>query len=268
MTRLELLCVLLLLNVTAVSSRPQSYSSIVGGHDAKEGVWFWIAALVLKQSPHEIYCSGSILNERWVLTAAHCLARQNPQDDFTVRLGAYRLSKESPHETSYSIIQAVPHPKYKCITEGDDIAVLQLDRDITFSKFVGPVPGLAEAGEIFNSQSICYSAGWGQTAYRVPLREPRTLQQVQLSIVTRDTCSQRHNGVHIRPEMICAGTHETGVCKGDSGGPLMCYVSTSLVQVGVVSSGENCKGPDVFTRVSSYRDFIQKYTNRTSVELH
>ncbi|KAG7484080.1 hypothetical protein MATL_G00045950 [Megalops atlanticus] len=195
-----------------------------------------------------------------------------PLNMLAVRLGAYHLSDTAPNDCLYSIIQAERHHAYKNIFAGDDIAMLKLDRDIKFCKSVGPVPRLAQAGEIFNEKSICYAAGWGCIAGGVPLREPGTLQEARLSVMDSRICLQHLHYAGwktIRPEMICAGRPGTTACHGDSGGPLMCYSRNNLVQVGVVSGGnKHCAGPTVFTRVSSYRDFIQKYTNRTSAELH
>jgi secreted trypsin-like serine protease len=45
---------------------------IIGGKDAEAHEFPWQVLLFIKEPGGESYCGGSILNDRWVLTAAHC----------------------------------------------------------------------------------------------------------------------------------------------------------------------------------------------------
>ena len=69
--------------------------------------------------------------------------------------------------------------------------------------------------------------------------------------------------------MVCAGfskKNSTGVCFGDSGGPLICHQNGQTVLAGIASwtkPGCNTEMPNVFTRVSNYIDWIQNYTKKT-----
>jgi secreted trypsin-like serine protease len=66
--------------------------------------------------------------------------------------------------------------------------------------------------------------------------------------------------------MICAGGQkDKGICYGDSGSSLHCYIDSKWIHTGIASwvkSGCDSDGyPNVFTRVSYYSDWIYSKIN-------
>ena len=167
---------------TANTSIPVS-KRIIGGRRLNEGVFPWVVYVtqVYRSSLNEQFrmiknCSGTLLSERHVLTAGHCLdinqslLKTNPQlptiesivrvyFGFVDKDQVFRPNKIAAHERR--VLKATFHPKYNKLTLKNDLVVLHLDR---------PVDRDINSDYLcMNSQvqddtvSKLYTAGWGST---------------------------------------------------------------------------------------------------------
>uniref|UniRef100_A0A7M5XN34 Peptidase S1 domain-containing protein n=1 Tax=Clytia hemisphaerica TaxID=252671 RepID=A0A7M5XN34_9CNID len=59
-------------------------SRIVNGVDSQSGRWPWITRLATTGNP--LNCGGTLISDRWVLSAAHCFTAAD-KDSLTVTLG-------------------------------------------------------------------------------------------------------------------------------------------------------------------------------------
>ncbi|XP_063984407.1 chymotrypsin-2-like [Diachasmimorpha longicaudata] len=227
--------------VVALSSGA-TIERIVGGRDAPAGKYPYQVSL---QKNNRHFCGGSIINKRWILTAAHCLRGQSPSA-IRVLVGTNSLSNGTQY---YQCGFLKWHEKFTPILIHNDIAVLQVTQDIEFNVNVQAVKlPKKNFNEIDTPATL---TGWGTTVLNG--RVPDKLQWLQVKVISQLKCKLRH--WLLTSSQICTLTKRgEGACHGDSGGPLV----SKGYQIGIVSYGLPCAlgSPDVFTRVYSFVDWI------------
>ncbi|XP_059610510.1 serine protease snake-like isoform X1 [Phlebotomus argentipes] len=260
-------------NYTSDNSRtPEAsfFTAVVGGIPAYAGEFPHMAAIGMEEgSAIKYFCGGSLISDRYILTAAHCFTRNLPKEILSVRLGELDLTKDddgaSPRD--YKVEQVITHPEYKGSSVYNDLTLLRLSEKVEFNPFIRPAclakdPGSADEGVT--------AYGWGHTSFGGV--ESPFLQKISLSIYETSTCEKtylpsRRLAKGLDRTQICAGDPAgfRDTCQGDSGGPLstMEYVEdidTNMFHIlGITSFGQGCGGeiPAIYTRVFSYLDWIE-----------
>jgi secreted trypsin-like serine protease len=148
-----------------------------------------------------------------------------------------------------------------------------LDNDIALLKLASPAQNLPAAALISEPSlrdpgTTARVVGWGNTSATGKGDFPHELQEVDLPLVSRTTCSDAYSelGDEITANMLCAGYAQGGKdsCEGDSGGPLVAQNAAQDNRwelIGVVSWGEGCALPGfygVYTDVYNYLDWIKR----------
>lgn len=111
---------------------------IVGGSNIKADSWPWMVKI---HAPYPI-CGGTILNNKWILTAAHCCFK--PAAAYSVVVGAF---KRSDNSNVYSIRRRIIHEDYQLQAKHDNDFCLLETRDLmTLAEDNGDIVCLPQPG--------------------------------------------------------------------------------------------------------------------------
>uniref|UniRef100_A0A182QQ34 Peptidase S1 domain-containing protein n=1 Tax=Anopheles farauti TaxID=69004 RepID=A0A182QQ34_9DIPT len=233
--------------------RGKTSSRIVGGDAADVKEYPWIVMLLYRGS---FYCAGSLINDRYILTAAHCVLSFTPS-----QLLAKLYDVEHSEMVTRTIVKLQGHERFSLDTFNNDIALAKLQQPVdiggSFIAICLPVSGRSYTGH--NGTVV----GWGKLSNG---SLSQGLQKAVVPIMSNVQCRKsNYRASRITDNMLCAGYAEGGrdACQGDSGGPLNVGDSNLRELVGIVSWGEGCARPNypgVYTRVSRYLSWIRTNT--------
>lgn len=270
---------------------------VIGGAGFAQGKWPWLVSLQGKiptrmlfnripLSYQRFYCGASLLNDRWILTAAHCFNETNLGEramnprywhaklgEVELRTSVIRrlrgllgrlLNNDDMRHWQIHAERIVIHPNYTHSNMWkNDIALVKLAQVVPSG--IDDLPRIQKitlnsAGMAFPPAGhVCYMKGWGCTDNGGPVT--RTAREIRLPVVSNQDCEQLW-GIPATLR-LCAGHSSSaslGICSGDSGGPLVCHNGREWIQVGVASFTSASRPgnvPGVFTRVSSYVPWIR-----------
>ncbi|CAF4865195.1 unnamed protein product [Rotaria sp. Silwood1] len=260
-------------------------SRIIGGDEAIPYSWSMIVSIRYNcyhdGNINAHCCGGTILNEYYILTAAHCVDQFNQSSilshNITIVTGIHNLTERAL--TIRRVDQIFTHPEYAGQSHlyKNDIAILHLDEPLDFytDPFITRTcrpPRINSSKDIMkypSNGSMLVTIGWGAANKPANIR-PQLLQQLSIYAIHHNdsTCARSIGHVNVQ---FCGGLYEggKGICYGDSGGPVFQWLDDRWEQVGISSYVMNgCASigyQSVFTRLTAFYDWIEEIVNRRNI---
>ncbi|GAB6027633.1 peptidase domain containing associated with muscle reproteinration 1 [Chamberlinius hualienensis] len=263
-------------------------------------MWPWQVAMFRAKDVNEenldsklkkrFFCGGSLINNKWIVTASHCLCEKESNEVISKKGLSLVLGKQlrdytakEPKAVEYPIKRLIIHPNYHPKSFDSDIGLIELSKPVVFTDVIHPVCLTKSIEELNVIDRLRHDlpngikglvSGWNITSSNL------NITQFKLPIVNRSYCEENyrkqenHTDTSITANMICAGYPQGGIgtCEGHSGGPFVFPEidqkrnATQWILRGVVSWGsEHCGRRahlySVLVNVAQYVPWINSYIN-------
>nr|ACO14916.1 Trypsin-1 [Caligus clemensi] len=221
---------------------------IVGGEEVEPNSIPFQISFQTKNGYH--FCGGSILDDKTVITAAHCCAIFGTRK-VKVVAGEHHLFQNSGDEQTLDVEKITMHELYGSNSNQTnyDVCLLSLNTSFELNDKVKAV-SLPEKDQEFTGDVVV--SGWGTLSAGGASSDE--LRAVTVQVVPDEECQEAYP-YSIDESMICAAASKKDSCQGDSGGPLV----QDDVLVGIVSWGIGCaipRYPGVYGKVTTFLDWI------------
>ncbi|KAM7290306.1 chymotrypsin-like protease CTRL-1 isoform X1 [Ixodes scapularis] len=247
---------------------------IEGGEEAVPGSWPWHAQLIGADGHHA--CSGVLISDKHVLTAAKCLWRHQKVGDVKVMLGSHTRDGKSQGQVTTTIAEAC---LYKGYDGGHDsnIAILTLKEKVPLGDYIQPACMPKSDAPVPKDLSL-YVTGWDHDHDHHDHHDhdhehghdhagddlTSGLKQARVKSVENNACYNEHDE-EVPNSVFCTVYDVGSPCKHDLGAPVVGKLNNLWTLYGVVSGGaKGCKvgeHPILHTRVALFTKLIDDYTH-------
>jgi secreted trypsin-like serine protease len=247
----KLLLLILFFLITLIGYSQET--NIIGGNNTTVENNPWQIS-IQRNGSH--WCGGSILTKEWILTAAHCL-NDVPLNQLDVAAGITDRT-DNINGQYINVAQVIIHPDYDPATSNNDVALIRLDVPLNFNARVLPIKLTNSLSHSYIGQTARVT-GWGNTLDGTNPSPSIVLQELEMPIISNTQANNINTGsTLVNNNMIALYQPDSGVSRGDSGGPLTLASNGIRYLVGCSSWGEFPKAekPTIYTKLFNYISWI------------
>ncbi|ODM95536.1 Chymotrypsinogen 2 [Orchesella cincta] len=218
---------------------------ILGGRETRKGKWPWQVALLNRMQ--EVFCGGTLIAPRWIITAAHCVRRK-----LSVTIGEHHLHKNDGTEKHYKVQAAFIHPDFDHETVDNDVALLLLPEPVPTAAGLACLP--RENQPLPAPDTLCTILGWGKRNH-THVFGTTALHEGKVPI------NAGIRMAHMKSPKTCSALDS---CAG----PILCTEDNRWTVFGVTSFGDGCGRKNkfgIYAKVANYVGWIRKIMRANEV---
>ncbi|CAG0888169.1 unnamed protein product [Darwinula stevensoni] len=192
------------------NSTAPNLNRIIGGTPVpSQKKYPWMAWM--GSAPRTFNCGGSLINDRYVLTASHCV-ESNTTRTFYVTLGDLDKSTSSESQSIQIEATAIMHPEYDTPTwVNNDVAILRLETPVDFQAYPHIRPICLSSSVIPNVGDAVTIAGWGRTEENGGPHS-MTMLETTVKVISATTC-RNWFGSAVNNNFLCAQETGKNICN-------------------------------------------------------
>jgi secreted trypsin-like serine protease len=217
---------------------------IIDGKPVPQGKYPWLVMISTEGTKGSGICTGSLISDRHILTAAHCFLSVGMKKTTSSEIAKDQLkhTKFVVDKTTWNEFKKADGLKvasikiHPCFRDMDDMAVITLKEPIELKN--GLVPICIPYFDVPRTSPVTL-AGYGVTNTKSnQLKDSDRLLEVEVNLVDGSACKKEHPDADLS-KVLCYASGRAGSCGGDSGMPVMykCPNDGHFYQISVHTEG-------------------------------